>query len=460
MNPNENGTGFAPNETVCDYYRKRGFSLANEVEGNDEVLKIELSTVLRNILDESKKTKEIQDAAKRRLEQEIEHSQEEILEMNEKLVSLKDRILEIKNTNTSKISEKEKAKNLIYKEIEKAKNSIKGLKEEEENLLNQPGKLSILGKWSSYVLFFLTLYLVVFYIFAIHGVFMREFDAGFSEDFTSTTGIGTSLFSATPIYDAWNSSGVLGVFLIFLAPIVFLSIGLTALINSYNRDSNSKELRINYYYAIGPIVVAFFLDGLIAKHIVDKVHIVNFESNLVESPPQWYSFLLNTEFYIIMLFGFVAYLVWAVILNHYSKEKGKANMNKNKIKYLEEEIIECESKIKDIDVEITELQTLLNNESEGVEMEIEIIAERTKELQDQIMVFQERITREDTIPVLPKMEFSSNLDCLLSGWCKWISKEKNRSSASSLIKACIEIKENYFKEVLASNEYTVIESLK
>lgn len=450
------------NSSKCHFFKEMGLHDSEEVNGNPALLKVHFSPILHDILQQTKAKQELQNRARIRLENGISEKQNRISELQTLIRKYESE--EIANIKKRKIAKKEQLKKekIHRKErVEKLRLKINRFKAEEEKLDGKTGKLSILGKLSFYVLWVLGIYLWVFYVFAVHGAIMREFesttalvDALSGQD----TVLGTTLFSSTPLVDAWQKSGLLGISLIILAPIVFLSIGIYSIIRSEDEERKGAK-RKKFFFLYGNIFLAFFIDAIIAKDIVDAVHSVNYESDLVDQPLKFYTFLITTEFYIIMLLGFMSYLLWAGILRFYSKEKGKLARNQYLVFQDEESIIEEKAVIKALGEQIKDLDEIERSEINSVTALASNAKSEIQTIKEIIKNDEQKLDRHDTVPIIPKAEFTTNLDCYLKGWCLFITNNLPKKVSEKNISESIKIKETYLSTVLSSDEYIVVESI-
>jgi hypothetical protein len=448
--------------TGCERFKQMGLVDSEEVSGNTALLKVHFSPVLHDILKQTETKQEIQKKAKERIEKTINEQQGRISSLQEVIKQCESSdIPEVKKESVSKRKEIKNRITDIKGGISKLKLKIKQLKTEEERLETTAGSISLLGKLSSYVLWALGIYLWVFYVFAIHGAVMREFESA-TAMIDALSGqsnvLGTTLFSSTPIVDAWQKSGILGILLVVLAPVVFLSIGIFSIIRSQTEEIQSSKWKA-FFFLYGNIILAFFIDAIIAKDIVDAVHSVNYESGLESEPLKWSTFLMSTEFYIIMLLGFISYLLWAGILRFYAREKAKLNKNVNLIYQDEETIIEENTKIKYLEDEIDSLLEFEGSEIQSIMSIAKNAKEEIETISNAISIAEHKLDRNETVPVVPRAEFNTNLDCYLKGWCLYIASSLPKKVRDELIEESLKIKETYLDEVLSSGKYVIVESI-
>jgi len=122
------------------------------------------------------------------------------------------------------------------------------------------------------------------------------------------------------------------------------------------------ESRIKYFYIILVVAVTFALDYLLA----DQIHIrVNQALEIIDSPPGDFKDII-----IVLIMGFVVYIIWSIIFHHWMDELNKLNIpnrlrkliesNRKEIEKCNKEIHLLQEEIKSSDLKIIDLQKLLN----------------------------------------------------------------------------------------------------
>ena len=272
-------------------------------------------------------------------------------------------------------TEKEKAEKAKQDEINKKEIELEELKSGKK----PSGIIIGLGEKLQYYItaiieFGFTLYLWLFYTSVIYGAFMM--------DATKTVigGIQDGIFSLTifnpnALTDTWKSYGFIGTFFLVIAPFFVYALGL--LIHKF-------QAKKEYVKAIGVYLVTLLLDALMAYAIVRNIHNANFNAGITQEPWHWKFAFQDTDFYIIIIAGFAAYIVWGFILTYLISEYDNIVPARVEIKRIETEIkqliaekavlatefitrvSEKEQEIKELEKQIDDLRTQRQNNDTAI----------------------------------------------------------------------------------------------
>jgi hypothetical protein len=181
--------------------------------------------------------------------------------------------------------------------------------------------------------------------------------------------------------------------------------------------------------------------------IVRNIHNANYNAGITNEPFEWKMPFSDTDFWIIILAGFAAYIVWGFILTYIIDEYDnivparvaiktkELEINQLKLKetdiksQMDKKITDIESQIKDIENEIAELRFAIQNNNTAI------------------------ASNESEIANLKKVDKDVDLDALRSkisqffiGWCNQI-KLSMENLKDTLIPRCDDIQQSFFSKL-------------
>ena len=194
----------------------------------------------------------------------------------------------------------------------------------------------------------LGIYLIFFYASAIHSAFFRNAQSLIANAGDDILLYLDSIFDAKAIF-IWDTSLVFTYFGAFL----FFAIGLLPIAMVNEEKKNSK------LYAGLLIAGAFIADAAIAYKIDKGMHDLKILSGI---PDIGWRFYTSENFYLVLLFGFCAYLVWGQMYELLIKEKSKKNTDKKAaiiINTLKEKLKEQKDAQMLLEVKVKELEAAI-----------------------------------------------------------------------------------------------------
>lgn len=234
---------------------------------------------------------------------------------------------------------------------------------------------------------FLSAYLVFFYASAINSAFFRnplKLLANAGDDITMLL---DSIFDSKGIFK-------LGTSLIFtyLGAFLFFAIGLMPH-GILAGDGKNKKL-----YASLLIAGAFLADAALAYKIDKGIHDLKLMAGINDAGWEFY---LSINFYLVLLFGFCAYLVWGQMYEFMLAEKNKKNTD-----------------IK-ADIIIADLKTRLAEQKQ----ELQLLEVKVRELESTISIIKQQLDKLkkdlETAMVNPD-ELARNLTSFYKGWRQYL----------------------------------------
>jgi len=274
---------------------------------------------------------------------------------------------QVRNKIVSKEHEKEKiegekriavevSKPSIEKKIKELTDEVQQTKIDLENNKIQSGYQIEKHIMYSVLTVLLSFYLLFFYASSIYASFFRN--AG---TLIKTAGDDIVLYldSIFDVKGIFTASPVL--LIVYLGAFLFFAIGLIP----HNIEGKNKNL-----YRGLAIFGAFLADSLMAYKIDLGIHNLKVMADVAD--PDW-NFYTSINFYMVLLFGFCAYLVWGYMFEMMLKEKNKKTGNiqagliirglkdeiktlKNELEILESKIIELETQIKNLLAQLEQLR--------------------------------------------------------------------------------------------------------
>lgn len=265
---------------------------------------------------------------------------------------------QVKNKIIAKDEEKEKVDGEKRTSIEVSKPSIeKKIKElndeiQQTKLDLEDNKIETGYQPEKYFMYagltvLLSFYLLFFYASAIYASFFRN--AGTILKMAGDD-IALYLDSIFDVKGIFTASPVL--LIVYLGAFLFFAIGLIP----HNIEGKNKNLFVGL-----AIFGAFIADSLMAYKIDLGIHDLKVMAGVADADWSFYS---SINFYMVLLFGFCAYLVWGYMFEMMLKEKNKKTGDARAaliIKGLKEEIKILKNELQILEAKIIELETQIKN---------------------------------------------------------------------------------------------------
>jgi hypothetical protein len=268
---------------------------------------------------------------------------------------------QVKNKITAKDEEKEKVDGAKRTAVEVAKpcieKRIKDLNDEiqQTRLDLEDNKIATgyepIRFWTYVSLtILLTFYLIFFYASSIYSAFFRN-----PEEMLKNAG-GDIAMLLDSIFDPKGIFTLSPILLFsYLGAFIFFAIGMAphGILNGDGRFKKAKAGLI--------IFLAFIADSALAFKIDKGLHDLKIMAGIEDLDWKFYT---SINFYLVLLFGFAAYLVWGFTYEMMLKEKNKKTGNVKAaliIKGLKEEIKTLKSELQILETKIIELETQIKN---------------------------------------------------------------------------------------------------
>ncbi|TRX01398.1 hypothetical protein FNW10_16000 [Flavobacterium gawalongense] len=278
------------------------------------------------------------------------HLVDETYDENEQLL-LKQ---QVKNKISTKEDEKEKLEGEKRTAVEVAKPSIeKKIKELNDEIQQTKIDLAENAVQTGYqsekyfmyagLVIVLSFYLLFFYASAIYASFFRNAGSILKYAGDDIALYLDSIFDVKGIF-TWSPSLII----VYLGAFLFFAIGLIP----HNIEGENKKWNVGL-----AILGAFIADSLMAYKIDLGIHDLKVMAGVADTDWHFYS---SINFYMVLLFGFCAYLVWGYMFEMMLKEKNKKTGDVRAaliIKGLKEEIKGLRVELQALETKIIELET-------------------------------------------------------------------------------------------------------
>jgi hypothetical protein len=152
-----------------------------------------------------------------------------------------------------------------------------------------------------FILFPITLYLIVFYISASYSAFFKNFE---------TSELTAAIFDAQAFSKALQDGALEA---IFVGTIPFVFMGLGYLVHMFQKEGLKGRMKI-----IGMFAVTFIFDVILAYQIEKKIY--DFNRTLNSTDFNFKIAVQSVEFWGIIFAGFVVYIIWGLVFDFVMKE--------------------------------------------------------------------------------------------------------------------------------------------
>lgn len=320
--PIENQENIQANNANSVDYQTKGFVEAGKVQGSEAAFNIQLENLYSEIILNS----DIKEHSKTLNELEIE-SQRKIYT---------DKI----NLNNKRINE------INDKYLPEAKNELKLAEDEYADFKRFPERYVKVEKDNFNLWFYgflslaLAIFLYVFYTSVIYSALFRDITIS---KFT----IFNSILNPRAIEEAFNK-GIAAAIATMSAPFIFFAIGI--IVDSIRSKSSNIKSKISYVLFL---IFVFMVDALFAFHISERIH----NSKAINTfgtfePYKLSDAITDLNFWIIIVLGFVVYLIFGKIFSLFNDERRNKHLYHNFENSLKSKINEFKKRIFDYNLEL------------------------------------------------------------------------------------------------------------
>lgn len=301
---------------------------------------------------------------------EIKKRQEEDEALQQKLKN------EIQAEIANQKSKKDNKTNQLQTEIDKLGDIQKEIEQKEaekEHITKETktgSKAIKLNLWIGVItILFLTAYLFVFYSSTVYSAFFRNWTLDIDPNGNVET--AKALFDGKAVAKAFSEKGFGAGMLVLLMPFVFMALGIV----SHNMKNSGKNF-IAYVKIVLMYLVTFVADALFAFFIAWKSYEAEHTLDMTQQSEYQLSMAFSDPtFWMVIMCGFAAYLIWGLlfgfVMDCYDKLTSNSYLLENIDKVLQQltiskqnqrqAITNLKNEINTIDAEITKLNTKLNS---------------------------------------------------------------------------------------------------
>lgn len=337
-------------------------------------------------------------------------------EENEKRKSIESEIEEKKDEKEKVISDRKVIEDVQIPnkkvEIKKLNDNIAEIQNQLDNKMLETGFQSTNYYLYTALTILLSVYLIFFYASTIYSAFFRS--AGLLVE-TSGDDLAMVIGSIFDMNGILNPSPSL--IIVYFGSFLFFALGIIP----HTLKGKNKRLKI-----AGFLFITLIVDALLAYKIDKSIHEIKVLSGIGEE--NW-NFWASENFYLVLAFGYLAYLVFGYIYQLMIEEKAKKNPKKIAIRNI--------GLIKD---QIKEIEVIINKYEER----IVALESQVKILENRIELLTKRLN--DTM-INPEI-LSKSLNSFYIGWRQFLN---GNSDTNSQKEEC----ENVYKTFMQENFKTI-----
>jgi hypothetical protein len=223
-------------------------------------------------------------------------------------------------------------------------------------------------------------YLLLFYANLLFTIFFKDYDALIKSGQADLNTLLGTVFDPSGIF-TWKPVLIF----CYLAPTLFMTLGLAPhfFLNVIGQAKHQKWVKIGFY------TLALVFDGLLAYQLESKAHQLR-KLIGIEEPFVWYA---SSMFWIVLGFGFLAYVVCGFLMVVVEKEFDKRDTSRlleTQIGFLKTHITEAEAKIIELQGQVGELDAQLGQldlQLDALKRRIEAITLQVGSLRNTLQAF-------------------------------------------------------------------------
>lgn len=366
------------------------------------------------------------------LESHNESLKNSIIQIDSRVFDLDEGIQNQRNKENGEIKELKEINNTKESEIIKIKNGDYSVLGTEV----KPGDR--LGYYLGFIIWsFLTMYLIIFYTSVIYSAFILDINQVEIQDERSI--LSTTIVNLEAIPKTFHAYGFLGVCFLLFATMMFIALGY--LIHKFNANKQYFRFILVYLFTL-------VFDGVLAFTIVKNIYEAKRLSGLIEDLPFEAKFAFyEMDFYIILMAGFMVYIIWGFILEYIISEYDNIVPARVGIKSREAEIRQNEEKILDVKNKFSKIIADLFQREESLKDEKGNLLLKIDNNMTAIDVKRSDISALERTVSISIGDLKTKISQFLIGWCGHIRLSLPTADGQTLINQCHSEIEHFYKTI-------------
>ena len=426
---------------VSNDLQSYGAEQSAKVSGNPQVLSTHFEWFFQDAMRKAngksiEQQKKIDDLRKEitGLESNNEKLKNDIKSFEEKIDEFDEEIKNIRHKEHQEITEKKEEINKRQIEIDKIKNGDYSVLGTEVKPGDRIGYFIGVG-----ILSFLTIYLVIFYTSVIFSAFILD-PLKAAIDMAAKGGIfSITVVNLQAIPNTYVEHGFLGVAFLLFATFMFIALGY--LIHKFNEKKQTRKSVFVY-------VFTFLFDAVLAYTIVRNIHLAQVSSGTIGNTPWiWHHIFTSMDFYIILMAGFAAYIIWGFILEYMISEYDNIVPARVGIKTREREMAHLNEQITGIKENYTRIIANLLEKINEVKEEKNQTRTKIDNNTTAIEIKQTDISTLEKTVSISVGDLKTRMSQFLIGWCGQIKMTFDRNDSKTLIEKCHDKMDTFYKTI-------------
>ena len=259
---------------------------------------------------------------------------------------MKSQLMQEKSSLESELEGTKSKRNNAQERVQESKSAVDSIKQEISRVKDgdrRGNKSLLLNLYLGVaIVVLLTIYLFIFYSSTAYSAFFRNFDG--------SVNLTESMFDGQAVVKSFRKGFVTGCFVLFM-PVIFLALGYVA--HGFSTTSKGFE---RYVKTVLIYLITFLFDCLLAYKISNSFY--NIEVIFSRTPMPPYSMKMafaNTDFWIVIFCGFVAYLIWGLVFSFAMSCYDRLTDNTYILKDLEDKLASEQTLLNQLQAELAQL---------------------------------------------------------------------------------------------------------
>jgi hypothetical protein len=432
-----------------------GYEYAEKINYLPYLMETGFYNVVQLVIDESSQLNLKSNGSIEILNKDFDGAKEKLTNFELEKKSFGDQLVLIKD-------EKERKDKEFFDRIKKFEDAIASGETEIEELVSGTNDLDIAGRKKSvlskvilYIIFLgLTISLIVFYSSAWYSVIFEDIGSD-SNNIGKEYGLISTIINPFYIAQVVNeNNNYIGLLYSFSLTCLPFAVGL--IFHSALVKKTSKSITI----AALSILLALALDVVIAYSIVKKIF--EYRQGLGLNPDVDFSFVMcfsDVIFYIILLIGFVTYLLWGVVYEMMLHHTNDITSRKGRISAIRDIIKKHQNKKKEIINTLNSEEVVFQNKIRDFNGRFIVIEEEISHLKSLMVEIQKKISEYPDKIFIHRYDLEHVVDAFIAGWCSSYTDslgKKHQKNVDTYLVNVDEKKNQIINKILDDKRYEVI----